>query len=224
MAPLSVPLIDPLAARAAAALIDRLLAHDATARARLAPFAGRVVRIELPPLAIALEVTDAGRFKARAAATAAASSSSSPAAAEATASDLRLSLASGGLAALLGDPRGALRNLRFEGDAGFAQVLVQVLQSLRFEPEEDLAPWIGDIAAVRLVAGLRAALAGARQAGLQLARSSADYFTAENPLLAARASCEGFAAEVEQLGAAVVRLEARVVALHAAARAPRRRP
>ena len=215
----SVSVIDPLAARAAAALVDRLLAHDALARARLAPFAGRVVRFDLPPLAVALAVTEAGRF--RAAGTGAAFNSPASAAA---APDLRLSFGAASLAALLGDPRAALRNLRCEGDAGFAQVLVQVLQSLRFEPEEDLAPWIGDIAAVRLVAGLRAALAGARQAGVQLARSTADYFTAESPLLAARASCDGFATGVEQLGAAVVRLEARVAALHGAGRAPRRRP
>ena len=53
--------------------------------------------------------------------------------------------------------------------AEFAQALSGVLQKLRPEPEEELSRFVGDAAAVRIVALLRAALAGAREAGSRLA-------------------------------------------------------
>ena len=78
---------------------------------------------------------------------------------------------------LLFEPKAALRNVRLEGDGEFAQTLSHVLQNLRPEPEEDLARFVGDAAAVRIVALLRAALADAREAGSRLAATTADYWS-----------------------------------------------
>jgi ubiquinone biosynthesis protein UbiJ len=85
-----------------------------------------------------------------------------------------------------------------------------VLQKLRPEPEEELARFVGDAAAVRIVALLRAALAGAREAGSRLAVQAADYLVVENPMLVSRQEMTGFAADVARLRDDVERLAKRV--------------
>lgn len=193
-------MIDTLASQAAVGAINRMLDREAWARTKLTPFAGRSARFDVPPFALSLRVTDEGRLAAEA--------DSSPAV------TVRASLASLPLA--LTDPKALMRDVRLEGDADFAQALSFVLQNLRPEPEEELSRFVGDAAAQRLVALARGALAQARSGGERLAQSAADYFTAEQPLLATRAEVRAFDAEVnavrddtERLAKRIDRLERR---------------
>lgn len=187
-------MIDDLATAAAVRVLNHLLAREAWARARLAPYAGRSARIEAAPLAaVALAVADDGTFIA---ATGAPS--------------VTLGIDPAALPALLFDPAALMRNVRLSGDAEFAQALGQVLPNLRPDPEEDLARFVGDAAAVRLVAVLRQVFAAVRAGGARLAESAADYLVAENPLLAARAEVTGFLDDVTALRDAAERLAKRV--------------
>jgi ubiquinone biosynthesis protein UbiJ len=90
-----------------------------------------------------------------------------------------------------------------------------VLQRLRPEPEEELARFVGDAAAVRIVGLLRGALAQARDGGQRLAASTVDYFVTENPMLVARGEVERFTQTIHQLRDAVERLEKRLQQLEA---------
>jgi ubiquinone biosynthesis protein UbiJ len=193
-------LIDTLASQAAVGAINRMLDREAWARTKLIPFAGRSARFDVPPFALLLRVTAEGRLAAEA--------DASPAV------TVRASLASLPLA--LTDPKALMRDVRLEGDADFAQALSFVLQNLRPEPEEELSRFVGDAAAQRLVALARGALAQARSGGERLAQSAADYFTAEQPMLATRAEVQAFSAEVgaqrddtERLAKRIERLERR---------------
>ncbi|MGE5665740.1 MAG: sterol-binding protein, partial [Betaproteobacteria bacterium] len=78
------------------------------------------------------------------------------------------------------------------------------------EPEEELSRFVGDAAAQRLVALARSALAQARSGGERLAVSTADYFTAEQPLLATRAEVQAYGAEVSTLRDDTERLAKRI--------------
>jgi len=100
--------------------------------------------------------------------------------------------------------------VRVSGDAEFAQALSDVLQNLRPEPEEDLARFVGDVAAVRIVGFLRAMAQQVREGGARLATTTADYFAAENPLLATREDVDRFAAGVASLRDAVERVAKRL--------------
>src|SRR5262249_48324688 len=111
---------------------------------------------------------------------------------------------------LLFDPKAVLRNVRLEGDAEFAQALSQVLQNLRPEPEEDLARFVGDAAAVRIVGLLRAIAEQIRAGGARLSATTADYFAAENPLLVTRQEAERFSADVASLRDTAERVEKRL--------------
>jgi len=170
-----------------------MLAREPWARAALAPFAGRSARLQALPFSVQLGITADGSFSA-----------------DAGAPTVTIGVEAAALPRVLLEPKAALRNVRLDGDAEFAQALSGVLQKLRPEPEEELSRFVGDAAAVRIVALLRAALAGAREAGSRLAVQAADYLVVENPMLVSRQEMTGFAADVARLRDDVERLAKRV--------------
>jgi ubiquinone biosynthesis protein UbiJ len=186
-------MLDQIASNAAATLLNRMLAREPWARAALAPFAGRSARLQALPFAVQLGIAAGGSFSA-----------------DAEAPAVTISLDAASLPQVLLDPMAALRNVRLEGDAEFAQTLSNVLQKLRPEPEEELSRFVGDAAAVRIVALLRAALVGAREAGGRLAVQTADYLVSENPMLVSRQEMASFAADVARLRDDVERLAKRI--------------
>jgi ubiquinone biosynthesis protein UbiJ len=185
--------LDRLAANAAVVLLNRALAQESWARDKLAPFAGRSARIEAGSFGIALAVTDGGLL-----------------AAASGAASVTIALPASALPTLLLDPAAAMRNLRLAGDAEFAQALSSVLTNLKPDAEEELSRWVGDAAAVRIVDTLKLVLAQLRLGGERLAQSTADYFVAENPLLAARAEVDDYGRAVGTLRDDVARLEKRL--------------
>lgn len=187
-------MIDTLASQAAVAALNRMLAREAWARTKLAPFAGRVARFDVSPFALVLQVVDGGLF----------------AAAESTPPAVTIKASLAALPLALGDPKALMRDVRLDGDAEFAQALSFVLQNLRPEPEEELSRFVGDIAAQRLVGLARAALSQARISGENLVHSAADYFTAENPMIVTRREVESFTREVGAVRDDVERFAKRV--------------
>jgi ubiquinone biosynthesis protein UbiJ len=185
--------LDQIPSNAAAAVLNHMLSREPWARAALAPFAGRSARLQALPFSVQLAIVDGGTF-----------------AAEAGEPTVTIGVDATALPRVLLDPKAALRNVRLEGDAEFAQALSNVLQKLRPEPEEELSRFVGDAAAVRIVALLRAALAGAREAGGRLAAQTADYLVAENPMLVSKQEMASFAADVARLRDDVERLAKRV--------------
>ena len=186
-------MLDQIASGAAAALLNHMLSREPGARAALVPFAGRSVRLQAVPFSVQLGIAADGDFAAV---------GGEPA--------VTLGVDPAALPQVLLDPKAALRNVRLEGDAEFAQALSGVLGRLRPEPEEELSRFVGDAAAVRIVATLRGLLAGAREAGGRLAVQTADYLVAENPMLVARPDMDAFAAEVARLRDDVERLAKRI--------------
>jgi ubiquinone biosynthesis accessory factor UbiJ len=186
-------MLDQIASQATVALLNHLLARETWAREKLAPFAGRVARIEAFPFAVLLGVVEGGRFEV---------GSGEP--------HVTIAVDGAQLPALLFDPQALLRNVRLSGDAEFAQALSQVLQNLRPEPEEDLARFVGDAAAVRIVGFLRAVAAQVREGGARLTSTTADYFVAENPLLVTRDEVQTFGTAVADARDAVERLAKRI--------------
>jgi len=186
-------MLDQIASQATVALLNHLLARESWARETLAPFAGRCARVEAFPFALLLGVAQGGLF-------------------EVGTGEPRVTIAvdSAQLPALLFDPQALLRNVRLSGDAEFAQALSQVLQNLRPEPEEDLARFVGDAAAVRIVGFLRAVATQVREGSTRLTATAADYFVAENPLLITREETEKFSGDVATLRDAVERLAKRL--------------
>lgn len=189
-------MIDRLPNQAAVAVLNRMLGREAWAREKLAPFAGRVVRLEAPPFSLQWAVAEGG--------TLAASDDDDGAPA------VTIGLALSSLPFALLDPQAATKDVRLQGDAEFAQALSFVLQNLRPEPEEELSRFVGDAAAMRIVGLVRLSASHWRELAERMLENTANYIVTENPMVVGRDEVTAFVQEVAQLRDAVARLEKRI--------------
>ena len=188
---------------AAAGFINHLLRGASWARDALKPFAGRTARIEAVPFALALTVVESGEI--------------TPAAAGAAPS-VTLRLTPGVLLRLAARDEDAWREIEIAGDTDFAAAIHHVARNLRWDVEEDLSRVFGDIAAHRMAETGRTIRRWGEQAADNTARSFAEYWTEEQPLIAARRDLEEFGRTVDRLRDDAARLEKRIEQL---ARKPR---
>ena len=111
---------------------------------------------------------------------------------------------------MLSDMDRAFSYVTISGDADFARVISELANELRWELEEELAPWVGDIAAVRIANAARQFLGTAKSTAQKLADNMAEYWLEENPTLLYRHAGEEFAADVARLRDDVERLSKRI--------------
>jgi ubiquinone biosynthesis protein UbiJ len=104
----------------------------------------------------------------------------------------------------------AFSYVKIQGDADFANTISQLSQSVRWEAEEDLSKWIGDIPATRIVATAKAALNTARSTQQKLAENVAEYFLEEKPMLVRPQVVADFADDVTSLRDDIERLAKRI--------------
>lgn len=183
---------------------NHLLAQSGWARARLRPHAGRSARLILAPLAeIHFSVSADGHLAER-------TSEEAP--------EVSLHLALADLPRLLVDGlETAMRHVRIEGNAEFAEALGFVFRHLRWDAEEDLARIFGDIAAHRMVEGGQKVASEARRSAVRASGSVAEYLTEEASLLLSRHALPAFAQEVIAVRDAVARLDKRIARLEKSA-------
>lgn len=175
--------------------INHLLRANDWARERLLPHAGRVVQIDHPPFSTRLAVTADGCV-------AGAAADAAPA--------VTLQVTPGLMLRLIARDATAWQDVRVEGDAAFAAAIHHVARNLHWDAEEDLSKVVGDIAAHRIAQTARTLGAWGRQSADNLARSFAEYWTEERPLIASRVEVEQFYRDVDALRDDVARLEKRV--------------
>jgi ubiquinone biosynthesis protein UbiJ len=180
---------------AAAGFINHLLRGASWARDELKPFVGRTARIEVVPLALALTVVESGEIM--------------PAAAGA-APAVTLRLTPGLMLWLAARDESAWREIEIAGDTDFASAINRVARNLRWDVEEDLSRVFGDIAAHRMAETGRTLRRWGEQAADNTARSFAEYWTEEQPLIAARHDLDAFGRAVDQLRDDTARLEKRL--------------
>lgn len=104
----------------------------------------------------------------------------------------------------------AFSYVKIEGDADFANTISQLSQSLQWEAEEDLSKWIGDIAAVRVVAGAKSVVGNIQSTHRKIAENLAEYFLEENPMLMRPQDVADFTRDVARLRDDVERLTKRI--------------
>ncbi len=113
--------------------------------------------------------------------------------------------------------REALRHADYQGDPALLAALDRVFKQLDWDVEADLAPLVGDIAAHRLHAMGRDALAGMSQAVSAVGRNASEYMAEEADMMARAVDVARFNREVDTLADDVARLEARLRRLEPAA-------
>ena len=178
--------------------LNHLLTGAQWARARLVPFAGRRARFDMPPLAFGFEIAlDGGVIP-------------NP---DPGVTDVIIRLPADTPFLL---PQGldkVMAQATVEGNAEFATELSFVFRNLRWDAEEDLSKFVGDIAAHRIVQGAHRFVGWQQQAATNLAGNVAEYLTIENPVLVQRDELLALREAIARLDADLARAERRVAAL-----------
>ncbi len=177
---------------------NHLLSQSGWARTRLQAHAGRTARLAVTPVTeIDFSVAADGHLAAWA-------SEEEP--------EVLLRLDAADLPKLFIDGlETAMRHVRIEGNADFADALGFVFRHLRWDAEEDLSRIFGDMAAHRLVEGGKQVLLGSRHALERAGGNLAEYLTEEAPVLIPRTVLPPFFHEIVELRDALGRLDKRII-------------
>jgi ubiquinone biosynthesis protein UbiJ len=175
--------------------LNHLLRQNSWASEQLRPFAGKTVRISLPPFSTTLRIEPWGKFSS---------------AAGQDNVDAEIVLSPGAALRALFDPETAASAATLEGDTELGAAVGKVLRKLRWDAEANLSRIVGDIPAHELAqAGEHVRQELGRQA-LSLAGMFSEYWLEEQPQIAKRRHLEQFAREVDALRDDVERLAKRL--------------
>lgn len=186
--------------RPISAALNHLLVRQPALRERLSAHAGKCARIDAGLMQLDIAVTNDGLLE--------------PASAE-PAVTIRINPAD--LPQVLANRERAFSYVTISGDADFARAISDLANGLRWDAEEDLAPLVGDIAAVRLVRAGREATATLQAGARKLVGNVTEYLLEENPTLLYRRAGSDFAADIAVLRDDVERLAKRIGLLEKAA-------
>lgn len=184
-----------LLARSAASVLNHLLSGAPWAQGALQAHAGKVARFSLSGVDTSILVEANGMV-------AGAPSEASP--------DVTIQIPIlDALRVAAGDPD-ARSSAVVEGDSRFATDIWRLSAELKWDAEEDISRFVGDIAAHRLVSSTRALTSWARDSVMRVESASAEYATEEAELLPPRAQVDHWMADVDRLRDDVERLEQRI--------------
>lgn len=175
--------------------VNHLLTQEAWARADLQSHAGKVACLTTDLLAIQLQVAPDGLLQGS-------TNNKSP--------DVTIRIKMADLPLIMQAPERAFAYVKLEGDADFAHTISHLGQNLRWEAEHDLQQWFGDIAATRIVAGAKVAVAAAKTGHKKLSENLAEYFVEENPLLVHPEALTQLGADISKTRDDVERLAKRI--------------
>jgi ubiquinone biosynthesis protein UbiJ len=178
-----------------AAALNHLLDAEPGAREKLLPFAGAIVELRCAALPRLRFSIDADGWLHPAGAGAAA---------------LVLNAGPQVAAALWRGEEHWPRTVKAEGDPRLADTLFELARHLRWDAEEDLSRFVGDIAAHRLARAARSMLAWQRDAARRIGEAASDYLADEKRVLVRRVELDELASGVAGLRDALERLDKRL--------------
>lgn len=182
--------------------LNHLLRQNSWAAPLLRPYAGKAVKITLPPFSATLAIDRVGEFE------------STP---TDRIVDAIITVSPGGALRMLFDHDATAGAATVDGDAELGAAVGKVLRGLRWDAEEDLSRIIGDIPAHELSrAGNHIRQEITRQVW-SAATMLSEFWLEEQPMLAKKRHLEQFAHDVDHLRDAAERLAKRLERLEKAA-------
>lgn len=175
--------------------LNHLLDREEWARARLQPFAGRSMCIESMPFSFVFSIDTSGFLVP---------------ASERTKTDVLIRLPDDTLPRFLTDRERIFAAANVSGTADIAETLGFVFRYLRWDTEADLARLTGDIAARRIMRGLRSLADVHRRGVRRFAENLVEYATDERRVLIRPQTLITMSSEIEAIVAVLAQLEDRV--------------
>ena len=182
------------------AALNHLLSRQPTLRDKLSAHAGKGARIDAGVMQLNIAVAADGLLQ---------TADTEP--------KVTITIKPADLPQMLANMDRAFSYVSISGDADFARAISEVANGLQWEAEEDLAPFVGDIAAVRIAQAAREATGTVKAGARKLVENVAEYLLEENPTLLYRSAGERFASDVATLRDDVERLAKRIALLEKSA-------
>jgi ubiquinone biosynthesis accessory factor UbiJ len=180
------------------ASMNHVLRGASWARAVLVPHVGKTARFEVLPLTVSLTVLPNGEVSAAAAG---------------VIPSVTLRLTPGLILRFAAREDSAWREIAVDGDTDFAAAIHHLVRHLRWDVEEDLSRFFGDVAAHRMAESGRSFRRWGERTAHHVGRSFAGYWTEEDPLIASADEVAEFNRAVDALRDDVARLDKRFVTL-----------
>jgi ubiquinone biosynthesis accessory factor UbiJ len=185
----------PIATR----FLQHLTSQNQWSKPHLVPFAGKVVQLNFVLIRANLQILEDGSL-------AAAGENSG----ETSAPDATIHLPPSLTLRMMAGDEAAKMQIKIEGDAHFAAEFSKVLQNMRWDVEEDLSRFTGDIAATKIGSTSKKVLHTAKQQTINAAEMLSEYWQEEKNILAKKRHVEHFNADVDAVVNDVARLEKRI--------------
>jgi|TARA_B110000037_G_scaffold221469_1_gene292629 ubiquinone biosynthesis protein UbiJ len=103
--------------------------------------------------------------------------------------------------------------ITIEGDMELANQISQVLKNIKWDIEDDLSMFIGDIPAVHTTNFLKKVLSDSKKNVSNLKGSLIEYWQEENPILAKKRDVEFFNSQVDIIVEDTERIEVRLISI-----------
>ncbi|MEO7622986.1 MAG: hypothetical protein ABIS30_07945 [Gallionella sp.] len=175
--------------------LNHLLTQNNWACQRLARFAGKTARFDIAPFSFGYTILDNGLLCN---------------AEEHAGTDALCVIAPSLLPRLLLKDKQAHAEIHSEGNAELLAEIFFLSRNLHWDVAEDLSGLTGDIAAERIVQTMQNVHEQLQGAVISLSKSSAEYWTAERPLLSSAQQVSRFIQQVDTVRDDVARLEQRI--------------
>ncbi|MES2636456.1 MAG: SCP2 sterol-binding domain-containing protein [Pseudomonadota bacterium] len=115
---------------------------------------------------------------------------------------------------LLAKDEAAKMQIKIDGDTHLAAELSKILQQMRWDIEDDLSHFVGDITASKMGETAQKVLNGTKKQSVNLAEMLTEYWQEEKPMLAKKRHVEQFNHDVDSLKSDIARFEKKLQKLN----------
>lgn len=179
-------------------ILQHLIAQNSWANALLIPFAGQSVKLIIGFFSTSLVILENGDLAV---------------AGETNIPDATVTIPASLLLRLVAKDESAKHQINMEGDTRLVAELAKVFSNIRWDFEDDLSNFIGDIPANKITNAGRQTVNAIVDSSKNLADMLSEYWQEELPLIAKKRHVDQFNADVDTLRADVARFEKKLAKL-----------
>jgi ubiquinone biosynthesis protein UbiJ len=175
--------------------LNHLLSQEPWAAKQLQLHAGKVACIDFQLFSVRLKIAAHGFLEA---------------APDETTPNVTIHINPADIPLIIQDKERAISYVKLEGDAELAQTISELSKNLRWDTEQQLSDWFGDIAGRRIATTGKSIVTHLQNNAQKLQENLAEYFLEENPMLVRPTRVTEFAQEVGRIRDDVERLQKRI--------------
>lgn len=188
-------MIKPIATR----FLQHITSQNQWSKPYLAPFSGKIIQFDFVLIKVNIQILEDGSLAL-----------AGDNGGETASPDANIHLPPSLALRIMAGDEAAKMQIKVDGDTHLATEFSKVMQHMRWDIEEDLSRFTGDIAASKIGTGTKKILTTAKQQTVKTAEMLSEYWQEEKNILAKKRHVESFNANVDALVSDVARFEKRL--------------